>query len=234
MKIKKNDLYDYENRHIFQCEDGFKFSLDSILLAEYTILKQNDKVVDLCTGNAPVPLILSSKYSNKILCFEIQKEVFELGKKSIEYNKLDQQIKIVNDDVKNINKYIDGKVDVITCNPPYFKLNSAPLSNNEIERNARHETLISLEDIFEICGSNLENGGAFYLVHRANRVDEIISLASKNKMNVKEITFIKTDNSNEYKIMLVKCLKNSKNGVKIMHVDVQNVKTYKNIFKEVI
>ena len=79
MKIVKNDLFDYENRYIFQFDKGFKFSLDSILLAEYIKIPKNGKLLDMCTGNAPVPLIVSTKCSNKIYAFEIQKEIAELA-----------------------------------------------------------------------------------------------------------------------------------------------------------
>ena len=67
MTIVKNDLYDYYGFSIYQDEDNFKFSLDSILLAEFVdIDKKSNNIVDLCTGNAPVPLILSTKTDNKI------------------------------------------------------------------------------------------------------------------------------------------------------------------------
>ena len=120
-----NDLFDYGYK-IYQNEEYFKFSIDSILLAEIVKIKKNKyKVLDLCSGNAPVPMILDSKFGDQldIKGIELQQEIYELGKKSIEYNNLNN-IEFINDDVNNIDNYFKGsKFDVITCNPPYFETN---------------------------------------------------------------------------------------------------------------
>ena len=87
--IVKNDLYDYKNRMIFQDSSGFKFSLDSILLAEFAKnIKNKSNVLDMCSGNCVVPLILSTYNDANYVAFEIQKEIYNLGVKSIEYNKI--------------------------------------------------------------------------------------------------------------------------------------------------
>ncbi len=233
MKIVKNDLFDYPNRYIFQYDEGFKFSLDSILLAEYVNLKKDQKALDICTGNAVIPLILSTKYINKIIAFEIQKEIASLAQKSIEYNNLSNNIYLINDDIKNIGKYYpDNYFDVITCNPPYFKINENIINNNEILSKARHELLIDLETIIKIGFKYLKNNGILYLVHRANRLDDIIVLARNNNINVKEITFVITNKSQIPNLILIKCVKNSKIGIKINKIlDVSNLSTYQHIFE---
>ena len=115
----KNDLFDYPNRYIMQIKDGFKFSLDSLLLAEFTKLRQSDKLIlDMCTGNAPVPLVLSLKTDAKIIGFELQRAIAELAWESISINGLDKQIKVINDDVKNIGEFFKPNTfDVITSVP---------------------------------------------------------------------------------------------------------------------
>lgn len=119
----KNDLFDYKNRYIMQMKDGFKFSLDSLLLAEFVKVKKDDKkILDMCTGNAPVPLVLSLKTNAEIVGFEIQKEISELALESVAINGLEKNIRIINDDIKNIDNYFESNTfDIITCNPPYFK-----------------------------------------------------------------------------------------------------------------
>ena len=78
-----NDLVNYHNLKIYQNTDWFLFSLDSILLPNFVTLNKNIKVVmDLGTGNAPVPLIISTKTKAKIIGIEIQKDVYELAKKN--------------------------------------------------------------------------------------------------------------------------------------------------------
>lgn len=231
MKIVKNDLFDYKNRYIYQDKEGFKFSLDSILIAEYAHVKDNLKILDMCSGNAVIPLIISTKTKDNIVAFEIQKEIAALAKKSVELNGLDEQIKVINDDVNNIAKYFNKEYfDIIVCNPPYFKNNSSIHNKEEIKAIARHEIKINLEQIFKISFEYLKNNGILYMSHRADRLDEIMNLAIRYKMNVKELMLVQTKNS-DISLILVKCIKNSKNGMKIKVLDVSKCSTYQHIFE---
>ena len=144
MKKVLNDLFDYENLKIFQYDEGFKFSLDSILLAEFVELKTTTKlIVDLCTGNAPIPIILSTKTKAKIYGFEVQKSIYDLASSSVRENKLHKQIKIVNANLKDTFEYIlPESVDIVTCNPPYFKCSENSIINKEQEKAiARHRNV---------------------------------------------------------------------------------------------
>ena len=231
MKIVKNDLFDYKNRYIYQEKEGFKFSLDSILLAEYSQVKNNMKILDMCSGNAVIPLIISTKTKDNIVAFEIQKEIAALAKKSVELNGLDEQIKVINDDVNNIAKYFNKEYfDIIVCNPPYFKNNSSIHNKEEIKAIARHEIKINLEQIFKISFDYLKNNGILYMSHRADRLDEVINIATKYNLNVKELILVQTKNS-DISMILVKCIKNSKNGMKIKVLDVSKCSTYQHIFE---
>ena len=103
-----NDLFDYENLKIVQNEDYFKFSIDSILLAEYAKINKNDnKILDLCSGNLPIPFILNYKYQKNINAVELQNEIYEYGKESIKINNLEDNINYIHDDVKNIFNYFN-------------------------------------------------------------------------------------------------------------------------------
>ena len=230
-----NDLFDY-GLSIYQIPGCFKFSLDSILLAEYVKTTNKAKnILDLCTGNAVIPLILSTKTKAHIDAFEIQKVIYGLANDSVKYNNLENQISIYNDDIKDISKYIfDKKYDIITCNPPYFKCDeNANINEKEELAIARHEIKINLQEIFKIAASYLNDGGEFYLVHRATRLDEIIITACNNNLNVKNIELIKTKEDSKPYIVLVRCIKSSKYGVKINNVkNINNLVTYKNLFKE--
>lgn len=233
--IIKNDLFDYKNRYIFQETAGFKFSLDSILLAEFVkIPKKEVFILDMCTGNAPVPLILSTKTNNPIIGFEIQKDIYALAQKSVDYNKCNNQIKIYNEDIKNIYQIFPGKYfDIITCNPPYFSTKQdGHINKNSYLTIARHEIMINLEDIFKIVKDSLKENGSFYMVHRTDRLDEIILMANKYKIYLKEVQLIITKN-NIPSIVLLRFQKNAKFGLKINKViDINKLKTYQNMFKE--
>lgn len=234
-KIVINDLFDYPNRKIVQDEDNFKFSLDSILLAEFVEKpKENVKILDMCTGNAPIPLILSTKYQNKIVGFEIQEKIYDLAIQSIKLNHCEKQLEVINGDVKNIKNYFPGNnFDVITCNPPYFKCQKNSLkNNNDVKSIARHEIMIDLESIIKLASENLNNKGSFYMVHRPERVDEIINYCTKHSLAVKKITLVTTKNDGIPTVLLIKAVKNGKFGVKINILsDINKYKTYQNIFK---
>lgn len=235
-EIVLNDLFDYDNLKIYQIKGNFKFSLDSILLAEYVKITKNTKtILDLCTGNSAISLILSTKTKAKIDAFEIQEHIYNLGINSVKYNKLESQITLYNANVLDIDNYIKNKkYDIITCNPPYFKVEDKSYINECDELAiARHEIKVDLENIFRIASSHLNDKGEFYLVHRLTRLDEIIIYANKYKLNVKNIEMIQTKNENKPYIVLVRCIKNAKLGVKVNNIkNIENYNTYQGMFKE--
>ena len=184
-KNEINDLYNYGFK-IVQNPSFFKFSLDSILLADFVNLDLKDKsVLDLCTGNAPIPIILSTNNKLKIYGMELQQEVYKLAAESINLNKI-TNVKIINDNIKNWNKYFPANnFDIITCNPPYFKVDEKSITNqSEIKTIARHEVYINLEEIISISNNLLRNQGKFYLVYRTERLIELITLLNNYKFLV--------------------------------------------------
>lgn len=232
-----NDLFDYGLK-IYQDPSAFKFSLDSILLAEFVkITKKTTSILDLCSGNASVPLILSTRTSAKIDGFEIQDFICKLAQDSIKYNNLDNQITIYNDNIKNIKEYVNNnKYDIITCNPPFFKKDeNSNINVHEKLAIARHEIEITLEELFKIASAYLNDGGNFYMVHRVSRLDEIIMYGNKYNLNVKNIQLIKTKEEKNPCILLVRCIKGGNLGVKIHNpINVNGLLTYKELFREVL
>ena len=146
MSNQINDLFDYGLK-IVQNNSYFKFSVDSILLAEFASLKGVHKIVDLCCGNSSIALILSTKSSAKIYGVEYQKEIYNMALESVSINNLSDQIEIINDNVTNYNKYSQlDNPDIVICNPPYFKVSDNSIVNdNNIKSIARHEITIDLE-----------------------------------------------------------------------------------------
>ena len=222
MKEKKeiiiNDLLNYNNLKIIQNKDYFNFSLDSVLLPNFVLLSPNTKnILDLCTGNAPIPLILSTKTKANIIGVEIQKEIYDLAKKSVKLNNINS-ISLINDDVKNITKKFEtDSFDIITCNPPYFKCNeNSILNDNDIKSIARHELKVNIEDIIRISKKLLKNGGSLNIVHRTDRLIEIIDLMKKNNIEPKRIQFIYPKKNSDSNIVLIDGRKNGKPGLKIL------------------
>lgn len=234
MKRIINDLYDYDLK-IYQYDDKFKFSLDSILLAEFVDLKPSmDLIVDFCTGNAPVPLILSTKTNTKIYGFELQKNIFELGFLSVGANQLSDQITIVNANLRDTFEYIlPESVDVVTCNPPYFKYEKTSVVNEDCEKAiARHEIAMTFEDIMISSKYILKNKGSLYIVHRPDRIQEFLNCLTKYNFAVKKLQFVYSDFSKDAIMVLIKAVKNGQAGMKISSpLNVLDYKSYKGIFE---
>jgi tRNA1(Val) A37 N6-methylase TrmN6 len=213
-----NDLVGYKNLKIFQNNDWFKFSLESVLLPYFVIINKNvDKILDLCTGNAPIPLILSTKTKAKIYGVEIQEDVYDLAKKSVEINNLTNQIEIINDDVKNIGKRFESDTfDIITCNPPYFKDIDTSKKNDDIHKIiARHEVNLTMEDVAKVVRKLLKNDGKFYLVHRTERFLELTNLLMSNNIMPKRVRFIYPKENSESNLFMLEAVKNGKYGMKL-------------------
>ena len=235
MKLEvQNDLYDYGLK-IYQDNELFKFSLDSLLLTEFVDIKKSDrKLLDLCSGNAPLPLIIASRHDTEVTGVEIQKEIYDLALKSIKENNL-TNIKMLNCNVKDLRNYFPGNnFDIITCNPPFFKVDKTSLINEDLKKAmARHEITITLEEILEVVKYSLKESGTFYLVHRPERLEEILVLANKNNLHVKEMIFVYSNIKKDAIMVLLKFRKNARLGVKIKSVVInRNIKTYQNIFRK--
>lgn len=214
-----NDLLGYKNYKIIQDTDMFSFSLDSVLLPNFiTINKNAKKILDIGCGNAPIPLILSTKTHAKILGVEIQKEVYKLACESVKINNLDKQIDIVNKDINEYYKTIESDTfDIITCNPPFFKYkNTSNVNNSDYKTIARHEITLNLDQLFLISRKLLKNNGTIAVVHRPDRFIEIIDKMKKNNIEPKKVRFVYPKYNSDANILLIEGKKNGLPGVKFL------------------
>ena len=216
--IVKNKLLNYSNAYIYQDTEYFKMSLDSLLLAKFVTINMRDKnIIDLATGNAP--MLLTYRTKAHICGVEIQEEVYNLANLSIKKNKMTQQISLINEDVNNITDYFKPDTfDVVTCNPPYFKTNNTLFENNNIiKASARHEKLLTLEDILRVSKYLLKNNGRLAMVHRTERLMEILFLMKKYNIEPKKIRFVYPNNAKNSDLVLIEGTLNGKGGLKIMN-----------------
>lgn len=211
-----NDLLNYDFK-IYQDKNAFKFSIDSVLLAEFVNINFRAKnIIDFCSGNAPIPIILSSKFDKNIVGVEIQKDIYDLGVKSIKYNKINN-INFLNMDVKDLPSYLDYKFDIITCNPPYFKYNNDSIINvNSSKAIARHEIMITLEDIVSVSSKIINDSGSLYLVHRCERLVEIMELLKKYRFGFRRLQFVYGNVNSQSCFLLIEAKYNCKNDLKVM------------------
>lgn len=218
MKVT-NYLLGYNNLKIVQDNDMFNFSLDSVLLPNFvTINKKIDNIMDIGCGNAPIPLILSTKTSCNIIGVEIQKEVYNMALESININKKENQISIINADINELYKNLEtDSFDVITCNPPFFKYQSTSnVNESDYKTIARHEVKLNLSQLFVIAKKLLKNNGVIAIVHRPERFVEVVEEMKKNNIEPKRVQFIYPKTNMEANIMLIEGSKNGKPGLKIL------------------
>lgn len=214
-----NDILGYKDRKIFQNNDYFCFSIDSVMLANFATIRMKDKnIVDLCTGNGVIPLILTLRTNQKIIGVELQEKLSTLAKKSVYLNNLEDKISIVSmnvkdfaDDKNNIEKY-----DLVTCNPPYFKVNEKSFFKLNLEQKiARHEIELNLAEVFSVSKKILKNGGNLAIVHRPERLIEILLEFKNNCIEPKRIQFVYAKASKEAMLVLIEGQKNGNSGLKI-------------------
>ena len=221
MELEENERIDdleINNYKIIQKKDGFCFGIDSVLLSDFAKdIRNGSNVIDLGTGTGILPILLCAKTKiNKIIGIEIQEEIAEMAKRSVDLNNLQEKIEIINCDIKNINKFIPkNKFDVIITNPPYMKENTGKININEKKLISRHEITANLEDFIIASKELLKDNGSFYIVHRPNRLIDICYLLRKHKLEPKILRFVYPKINSEANLLLIKAVKNGGDFLKI-------------------
>ena len=221
MELKENERIDdleYEGLKIIQNSKWFCFGIDSVLLSDFAKkIKLNSKVLDIGTGTGIIPILLSKKSkAKKFYAVEIQNDVAEMAKRSIFLNKLEDKIEIINDNIKNINNYLlNNTIDAIVTNPPYKKISTGKTNLEENKLISRHEIECNLEEILKISSKLLKPKGEFYMVHRTERLGEIIYKLKQNKLEPKQIRLIHSNIEKESKMVLIKAVKGGNEFVKV-------------------
>ena len=219
--LKENERIDdleYKGLKIIQNEKGFRFGIDSVLLSDFAKnIKTGSIVVDIGTGTGIISLLLCKKTSlNKIYGIEIQKEVAEMAQRSVELNGLEEKMEILNINIKNVFDVLEkNKFDVVVTNPPYKKANTGLKSEETSNLISRHEVECTLEDIAKQSYLLLKDKGEFYMVHRAERLVDILCTLRKNKLEPKVIRFVHSKQNNKPNLILIKSVKNAKEFLKI-------------------
>ena len=217
-KEQIHELLGYENIKIIQDDDMFSFSLDSMLLANFIDTKGAKRIIDLGTGNGPIPLFLTLKTKASIIGIEIQEDVASLARRSVELNHFENQIEIINDDLKGIYKKVGANsFDIVSCNPPYFQYQSDSMINkNDYLTIARHEVKAKLSDIVDEAKKLLVDGGRFYMVHRVNRLTEVLRVFEDNGFGLKKLQMIHPKVDGEAMMFLVEARKNKPSDLKVI------------------
>lgn len=193
--MRRIDDLGIDGLKLIQDTDMFCFGIDAVMLANFVHCKEGAKVVDLCTGNGIIPVLLSAKVpASLIIGVEIQKNVAALASENVEFNSLTEKLEIINDDLKNMPEVLGkSKFDVITCNPPYRNAGCGVVNEADTKAIARHEILCSLDDIIYTAAMLLKPLGKLFMIHRPDRLCDILCSMREHKIEPKVVKFVQPD-----------------------------------------
>lgn len=221
VELKENERIDdleYKGLKIIQNKKGFCFGIDSVLLSDYAKnIKKNSVVADIGSGTGIISLLLCKKTDlKKIYGIEIQEEVAEMAKRSVKLNNLEEKFEIINVNIKDVFEILKPNTfDVVVTNPPYKKANTGLTSEESKQLISRHEIECTLEDIIEKSSKLLKSLGEFYMVHRSERLVDIMCLLRKYKLEPKNIRFVHSKQGDKPNLILIKAVKNAKQFLNI-------------------
>lgn len=201
---------------IIQNKKWFCFGMDAVLLANYCELKKGSKVVDLGTGTGIIPLLLYAKKNISLaIAVEIQTEVADMASRTVKLNNLEDYIKILNVDLKEITNHLEPySFDAVISNPPYKLYNSGLQNPSDQKAISRHEIMCDLEDVIENASKLLKQYGKFYLVHRPDRLVDIMCLLRKHRLEPKNIRFVHPRVNDKPNLVLIQASKNGNKELK--------------------
>ena len=221
VELKENERIDdleFKGLKIIQNEKGFCFGIDSVLLSDFAKnIKKNSLVLDLGTGTGIIPILLCGKTElKKVIGVEIQEEVSNMARRSSKLNNLEEKFQVLNEDILSLGKlYANQTFDAIVTNPPYKKKDTGIINEDERKIISRHEITASLEDFIKISRDLLKDKGEFYMVHRPERLVDILYLLRKYKIEPKELRFVYSNAKKPPKLVLIKGIKNAKEFLKV-------------------
>ena len=213
---KIEDLQD-KGLKIIQASDTYRFSVDSILLLDFIRLKNYEKIIDLGTGSGIIPLLLFGKKKGLSICgIEIQEDLADMARRSVELNKLQNSITIVQEDFRNLkNIFKNQQFDVVVSNPPYISIGRGKINPSSSRAIARHEIKGDLEDIISVSNYLLKNKGRIYLIYRSAKLIKLVITLKKYGIEPKVIKFIHPRPGENANLVLLEGIKSGKEELKI-------------------
>ena len=222
----KTDILENETLEDLQCKgllliqkkNGFRFGTDAVLLADFARNIRSKNTLDLCTGTGIVPILLSGKTTTpQIHGLEIQEDIAKMAQRSVSLNSLDERVHITCGDLKNsLSYYSPASFNLITCNPPYMKSGSAILNTSDNKIISRHEVMCTLEDIIKVSSKLLKPGGHLLMVHRPNRLVDVLATMRDYSIEPKVIRFVHASPDKAPILFLVDAMQKANKDIKIL------------------
>ncbi|MDY6863931.1 MAG: methyltransferase [Thermodesulfobacteriota bacterium] len=202
---------------VIQKKDGYRFSVEAVILANYIDPSKDDKLIDLGTGCGIIPLILAQKKEiGGIVGIEIQKDLADLARRNIKLNNFGHCVRILEEDFRNVKSIFKrAEFDLVVSNPPFFRADSGRINPQEEKAMARHEIKGSLYDLIEISAYLVKPGGKVIIVYPAARLIDVISCLEKNKLKPKILQLIYSDPKSSGKLVIIESKRGNSSEIKI-------------------
>jgi len=211
-------LDDLQINNLFAVQDKTKycFTSDAVILSNFVKIKRDEIVYDFGCGCGVISLLLYAKFSPKLIyAIEIDNDLYNLALKSVKYNNLEDKIKIINCDIKDVHKQNLQRPQVIVCNPPYFKT-AVYKNENSNKAFARHDYSINIDDLCCAVGKNLDFGKRFYVIFPSQRMAELIDSLLKYNLQPKMLRLVQAKDKAPH-LVLIESVLGGRSGIKILN-----------------
>ncbi len=188
---------------VLQKREGYRFSVDAPLLADFIQTKRSDEILELGAGNGIISLLLSIKPFKHIAAVEIQEALADIARRNVKLNNLERKISIIREDLRQY--YPGKKFDVIFSNPPYIKKGEGHLSSSLEKSIAKHELKCDISGILKKTATLLKSEGRVYFVYLAKRKDDLFQAIERNRLKIKSIRFVYPRQDSPPNLFLAEC-----------------------------
>ena len=219
--LKENeriDDLDVNGFRIIQNPFCFCFGMDAVLLANFARISPKADVIDLGTGTGIVPLLLAAKSKGQSWTgLEIQENMVDMARRSVEMNEVTEKVKILQGDLKAVREmFKPTQFGAVTSNPPYMKENSGLKNPSDTIYISRHEVSASLEDVVAAASYLLKTNGTFTMVHRPSRLPEIMEMMVKYRLEPKRMQLVQPTVDKEPNLVLIEGVKEAGRECRIL------------------
>ncbi|MBQ4110710.1 MAG: tRNA1(Val) (adenine(37)-N6)-methyltransferase [Clostridia bacterium] len=206
-----------EKHKIIQDTRGFLYGTDAVLLSKFAKIKNKDRVLDLCSGSGIIPVLFAINTECKnITGLEYFSNLTDMASRTVKLNGFEERVSFITADLKDIKKHVSSEsFDVVTVNPPYKNDGSGIQNENEFKKIARHEILCTLDDCVKSAAFALKYGGKLYMVHRADRLADVIYAFKSNKIEPKTLTLVMPKPNASPKLLLIEGKKGGGSELKL-------------------
>ena len=210
------DDLQYNGLRIIQNSNFFRFGSDAVELANFVTCSKKDSAVDLGSGSGIISILLAGKKGISVTAVEIQPQVAQMSEKSVILNDLQDKVSVINAPMQEVFKYIEkGSKSIVVCNPPYAPKSSGEQAKTDTVAISRTEVCVTLKEVVETASNLLNTGGRFYMVHRIDRLSEVMCECSNARLEPKVLQILTPDDDKDPHIFLIKCIKDGKKGVQV-------------------